>query len=335
MNTEHGVTPIKRNIADDLRGQLTAIAAKADDHDRAQVNDLVARATGALFSADVHSLTPGMCALLFLFHNSHNRPWLPHWTLELARRMTAGLWEKNSMTAGFYDNGQTDDGQHRFAAAALSNTTWTTAVVFGVKQGSVDTIDCGRRRSGADHAGLDGIEEAGKKQQIVKTAAAYFMRAGVPSAALRSEAEVKTAIEANDRLLIEAMEIGAKSGENISEPQLRGNLASVVAYVMMKASPRWPSQTIREKLTLFQASRGSVLGESDPFFLCAKELDEGRRNKARGEKLTVQKEIAVTIFALSEVEKGVKAIQRRDLKNALKKTLPDPRYPIAAAQAAA
>jgi hypothetical protein len=158
------------------------------------------------------------------------------------------------------------------------------------------------------------------------------VRSGDPGAALTSEAEVKAAIESNDRLLIEAMEIGAKSRGNIASPKLKDITAATVAYLMMKASPRWPSQTIKNYLTLFQASGGSTLGEDEPFFLCAKELDEGRKRSMRGEKLTTAKEIGITIFAIAEAEKGVKAVHRRDLKNALKKTLPDPRYPITAPQ---
>jgi len=103
MITQEKVIPIKRSLVDEIRGQLTAIAAQATEQDRAQVNKLVTRATGAAYGGEICTITPATAALLFLFHNSHNREWQPGWTLELARRMKDGLWKQNSMTPGFYD----------------------------------------------------------------------------------------------------------------------------------------------------------------------------------------------------------------------------------------
>jgi hypothetical protein len=180
---------------------------------------------------------------------------------------------------------------------------------------------------------LDGITDPSKKQAIVKTAANYFVRSGDASFALRSEAEVKAAIEANDALLIQAMEIGTQSRLNVAAPQLKENIASAVAYVMMKGS--WPTQVIREKLAYFQQSGGSTEGEHDPFYVAVQFLEAGRKKAARGEKLTTAKEMGIVIFALIEAQKGIKAVQKKRFEAAVKKSVPDPRYPIDVAHEAA
>jgi hypothetical protein len=324
--SEDKVVPIKTSAADLLRAKITEIAAGAGEVDRNAVSKLVKRAENSGYSAEISTLTPGMCALLFLFHNSHNRPWSAGWSEELARRMKAGAWKQNSMSAGFYKDGLLEDGQHRLAAAAISGTTWTIVVVFGVEQGSVDTIDGGRRRSGADHALLDGIADPSKKQAIVKTAANYFVRSGNNAAALRSEAEVKTAIEANDALLVQAIEIGAQSRERVGSPQLKESTASAIAYIMMKSG--WPMQSIREKLAYMQQSSGSTVSDNDPFFVTGQMLIASRAKTARGEKLTTNKEIGYVLFTFIETERGVKALQKKRIVDAVKKSLPDPRYPI-------
>lgn len=325
MSAEEKVTPIKRSAADELRAQITEVAACATDKDRATVAKLIKRAEGSAYSSEVTQLNPAICALLFLFHNSHNRPWSAGWSMELARRMKAGAWKQNSMSAGFYKDGLLEDGQHRLAAAAISNVDWNVVIVFGVDHGSVDTIDGGRRRSGADHALLDGIADPSKKQAIIKTAANYFIRCGDKAAALKSEAEVKLAIETNDPLLVQAIEIGEQSRENVATPRVKESLASAIAYVMMKNG--WPTQMIREKLAFFQQFQGSPNGENDPFFVAVKLLETGRSRAARGEKMTTAKEMAYVIEALDLSAKGIKAVQASAFKNAVKKTFPNPRYP--------
>lgn len=333
MTTEEKVVPLKRSAAEEVRAQLTDIAAKASDKDRADVSKLIKRAEGAAYSSDVVNLSATVCALLFLLHNSHNRPLSAGWSLELSRRMKAGAWKQNSMSAGFYKDGLLEDGQHRLAAAAISGVSWNVVIVFGVEHGSVDTIDGGRRRSGADHALLDGIADPSKKQAIIKTAANYFVRCGDAGAALRSEAEVKSAIEANDALLVQAIEIGEQSRENVATPRLKESITSAISYVMMKFG--WPTQVIREKLAFFQQFQGSPDGENDPFFVAIKVLDSGRNRATRGEKITTAKEMAYVIEALDLSVKGIKAVQVSAFKNAVKKTLPNPRYEIEVAHEAA
>jgi hypothetical protein len=327
------VVPIKRSLADEVRGEIAIAASKATEKDHKAVNDLIRRATNSAFSVELITLTPAMCALLFLNHNSHNRPWSPGWSLELARRMKTGQWKRNSMSTGFYNDGTVEDMQHRLAAAALADTTLTVPCAFGIEKDAVDTIDGGKRRSGADHAGLDGITDPGRKQAIVKAAANYLVRAGDAAAALKSEAEVKRAIETNDQMLAQAIELGEQSRHGIAGGgTLKQSSADALAYVLLKSG--WPVQNIRDKLGMFQTGISTV-SEDEPFYVAAKLIEARKKKAARGEKLTLAKEIGIAVFAMVETQKGVKAIQLRIVKAAVDgKTVPDPRFPLAQQQAA-
>jgi hypothetical protein len=334
MTEGEKVVPIKRSLADETRGQVAIAASHATETDHKAVAELVKRATGAPFSNDIVTLTPPMSALLFLNHNSHNRPWNPSWTLELARRMRAKLWKKNSMSVGFYVDGLIEDMQHRAAAAAIADYPLTVPCVFGIEKDAVDTIDAGKRRSGADHAGLDGIIDAVRKQQIIKAAAAYFVRAGDSSAALKSEAEVKTAIEQNDAMLAHAIEIGEHSRSKIAGGGvLKAAAADTFGYIGLKTGRT--ADAISNWLDAFQTGQ-STLGEHDPMFVSAQVIERRRKRSAGKEKLNTTKEIGIAVFALLQTEHGVKSVQERHVKAAVDgKTVPDPRYTGEAAEEAA
>jgi hypothetical protein len=332
--SEQKVLPLKRSIADEVRGQVAIAASKAAASDHKAVADLVKRATGAVYSTSLVSLTPGVAALLFLNHNSHNRPWKPNWTMELARRMRAGLWKRNSMSIGFYTDGTVEDMQHRIAAAAIAEYTLNVPCVFGVEKDAVDTIDGGSRRSGADHAGLDGIQDSPKKQAVIKSAASYFVRAGDLSAALKSESEVKTAIETNDQMLTHAIEIGERSRSKIAGGGvLKPSASDTMAYIMLRTGRT--KQSTLEWLALFQQGI-STLGENDPMFIAAREIESRRKKQARGEKMNLTKEIGIAVFALLQSEKGIKSVQPRHVKAAVDgKTVPDPHHSDTAGHQAA
>jgi len=323
--TADNVVPIKRSIADEVRGKVALATAQATEADHKAVTELIKKATDAAFSVEIHKLTPGMCGLLFLNWNQHNRSWNPQWSLELERRMRNGMWKRNSMSGGFYNDGKIEDLQHRLAAAALAGYTLELPIVFGIAKDAVDTIDGGKKRSGADHAGLDGIENTARKQQIVKAAAAYLLRAGDASAALKSEAEVKNSIESNNKLLEQAIQIGEQSKAGITNPVLKTSTADMVTYLLLKSG--WPLQRIRQKLALFQTGVSTV-GENDPFFVASNFIDARRKKSSRGEKLNTTKEIAVVVFAMVEAEKGIKSIQAKHVKAAVDgKLVPSPAYP--------
>lgn len=329
-------TTATRTTPDDVRTQIIAVAATATPEERAAVEHIIARAMNAERSCGFYKLTPPMSALLFLDHNSRNRDWRvdgPKGCLELARRMREGLWKFNGVGIGFYVTGALDDGQHRLSASALSGHTLEVPVAFGVQLGAVDTIDENGARHASDHAKLEGIGDAQRKQTLIKTAGRYFAKAGLSFDVLLSEAEIKEAIRRNDHMLSEALRIGDGSTENVVTPLLKGTQAAEIAYIMLKVE--WPAANISDKLALLQL-RVSRDGENSPFFIAAKLISDSRDKRARAEQFSPLREIAVCIKAFQDAESGMRAVQPRMIRDAAKKKqLPDPTYPTAAVAQAA
>jgi hypothetical protein len=322
-----------RITPDDIRTQIIAIAATATPEDRRAVDEIIARATAAEPSSDVYKLTPPMSALIFLNHNSRNRDWRVERSLEFSRRMQERFWKYNGLSIGFYATGVLDDGQHRLAAAALAGHTLHVPIAFGVQLEAVDTIDGGGGvRHGADHAKLEGIGDAKRKQTVIVDAGRYFSKAGITSFdVLKSETEINEAMRRNDALLTEALRIGDGSTENIVTPLLKGVQAAVIVYVTLKCG--WPAANVKAKLALVQL-RVSQDGENSPFFVAAKLIADSREKRAREQRLSPLKEVGVCIKAFIEAEAGVRAVQARMIKDAVKGQLPDPTYLAAVAQAA-
>lgn len=321
-------------IADKMRADIMAVALKASDDDRAQVDDLIAEATQGEFTSKVVVITPPMAALLFLHHNDHNRDWRPEGaksTTEYARRMSNGQWRKNNASVGFYVDGKIEDGQHRLAAAAIALYTLQTVVSFGITRDAITTVDDGLARHGSDHAKLFGTKEAKAKQKIIDLAASYWTKAGKKDAKIKSAKEQAEAITVNDETLIEAMELGKASLANIVDPVLKEIHAQTLAYLMLQG--HWPAQRIREKMALFQTGVDNS-GEDTPYFRAGKLIKKSREKRDNRDKLSNVKELGIAIYAMAAAEKGIKAIGDSTLKGAVKKELPSPLYPEQAAQAA-
>lgn len=320
---------------DDVRTRIVAIAATATPEERDAVREIIARATNGERSCGFYKLTPPMSALIFLEHNPHNRDWRVEGVkgcLEYERRMRGRLWKYNGIGLGFYVTGALADGQHRLSGAALAEYTLEVPIAFGVQLGAVDTIDEAIGRHASDHAKLEGIGDAQRKQTVIKNAGRYFSKAGIASDSLLSEAEIKEAIRRNDALLTDALRIGDGSIENVVNPLLKGVQAAEIAYVMLKSG--WPPRNVIDKIALLQL-RVSRDGEHSPYFVAAKMIADSRDRRARSERLTTVKEIAVCVKAFLDAESGITAVQVRMIREAInKKRLPDPTYP-SAVQAAA
>jgi hypothetical protein len=314
----------KTTLSEQLRARIAEVADKASQDDRKALTELIGEATQGKYSTKIVTLTAAMSAQLFVNHNGHNRDWSPLWSEELARRMTEGLWCPNNASVGFYIDGVLADGQNRSAASALAGFTLVTPVVFGIKREAITTIDNSKMRHASDAAKLDGITNAKRKEVLVKTVAAYLAKVGDKSALLRSETEIAKAIEANNVMLEDAIEIGASSAINIATPQLKEMQACSSAYLMLKGG--WPTQRIREKLALFQTGV-SEEGESSPFFQAQSVLNTAREAKKRKDRLTPLRELGIIMLAMQMSVKGITAVQRAKLKAQVERELPVPTYP--------
>jgi hypothetical protein len=322
------ITPdqkIRVNRAEEIKAKITATAAGATDADRKVVDQILDLAKKGEYGAQIFTLTPQICALLFVERNRHNRDFDPGWALELARRMTAGLWKKNNEVAGFYRDGVLADAQHRLGAAALANYTWETIIVFGLDRESITTVDDGRRRDAASALKMDGLHEAKLKQTIIKNAARYVMKGGDVEAALRSPVEIAKAIHLNNGTLEKAIEIAVASGQNIvAGGVLKLPISATTAFLMLTANPAWPEARVREKLTLFQTGQ-STFGDNDPCMVAGELISKAH---AKSDKpLSTVKELAFVLLSMVLSAQGVRSINRQKMVAAVKGDLPKAGYP--------
>jgi len=310
---------------EEVRSRIAAVVTTATETDRRTVQEILTRASTGDYGSKTYDITPGVAALLFIEHNPHNRDWDPSWSLELARRQTTGLWKRNNEPPGFYKDGALADAQHRFAAVALSSITWTTVIVFGMDREAVMTIDAGRRRDAASALKMDGVQAAKLKQTIAKGAAAYLVKRGDNTAALKSELEIAQAINARHHVLETAINIAENSASNLVNAVLKPHVAATTAYLMLTASPPWTEQRVREKIALFQTGQAEG-GENEPFFVAGRIIEAAHERPATN-KLNASKEVGLVVHAMRLSEQGVRAVRRNAMMATVRDDLPDPSYP--------
>jgi len=315
--------PMKPKIADEVRMRLMEIAVKATAEERKMVSEIIARAQQGDYGTELLSYSPAMAALIFLEHNPHNRDWRPAWTLELSRRMKAGQWRRNNALSGFYTNGQCEDGQHRFAAAALAGITWDTLTVFGISTAAISSVDAGMKRYGSDAAKLDGVHNTKTKESILRTASNYMVKIGDKSAAIISESEMADAIKAKSRELDTAIDISGAAAQNLVTPILKPLVAASISYLMLQHG--WPEHRVREKLALINSGQSSG-GEAEPFFVAGELISKSRTRTDAKERLNTLKEVGLVILVMGMTEEGTVATRKATLISSIRKALPDPTY---------
>jgi hypothetical protein len=94
-------------------------------------------------------ITPEM-AVKWLEKNEINRRLSTSSIENWADVMKRKQWELNGETIIIGDTGDVLDGQHRLWACVESNTSFESYVVIGMSKEVFDTIDTGKKRSGAD-----------------------------------------------------------------------------------------------------------------------------------------------------------------------------------------
>jgi len=112
--------------AENILARIRVVATAASSADRAIVEGIITTAIRSTRTIDlgIVTLSPGACAILFL----HMGGYTDGKTLQYARQMAAGDWAHDGSCIGFLQNGQPCDGQHRFAAAALTGIPLVTGI---------------------------------------------------------------------------------------------------------------------------------------------------------------------------------------------------------------
>jgi len=310
---------------EEIRTKIAAVAANASESDLRGVDQIITQAKVGDYQSEKLALTPPVAAVLFLKHNSHNRDWKGQWSLELLRRLESGQWKNNGDTLRFYKDGTVADAQNRLAMIALSGKIVDIIAVYGLNRDAILTIDNGKARYASDAAKLDGVEAAAEKERIVKLTSSYLVRMGNRDAELRSEAEVNEAIRANNGDLTTALSVAEDTCEGIVSPKLKRIEGATLTYLMTKYG-KWPLATVKEKLALLQTGV-SKDGEADPLFQAAKLIEKSRQATNRKEKLTTNRQLGIAVFAIQQVERGIKAISSAKLREVVKTAVPHPDYP--------
>jgi hypothetical protein len=309
--------------------KLVEAYEKADDEDRAQVHELVERGKRARRESAVYKLRPGAAAILFFDYNKQNREWRASVSEEYAEQIKLGEFEYHNQGIGFLDTGDLGDGQHRCAGVALADQGVELPVVFGMTVASIIAIDICHRRQASDFLGIGKqITEPKRKQQMVKQAFSTLRRlAGddVEKArpyVLRSgNRDIVRAIEKHDQLLKDAIAIGDKSVEGLSHPTFKATEASSLAFLLLLKG--WPKVKIAADLDTFQTGQDRE-GGSSPLFVAATQLQKDAQKK---EGATFVARLAGAIQAFVLHEKGMKAIQVKAIRDAMKMKEVDPTYP--------
>jgi hypothetical protein len=305
--------------------KIQGIAATATPQEREMIDQIIAQARTGEQTTTTATFTPAACALLVVKCNDWNRAFAVDTVHEYVRRIQAGQWKWNGQGVSFYKNGSLGDGQHRLMGHALAGATWHTSVAFGVDQADVVTIDNGRSRQAADHAGMAGVKDAGRKQTIVKTAGSYFAKTGVVFAALKSAAELAAAIKAHDLTLSKAIELGDGCIEGLAPgvPCLSRNECAKIAFVMLFGG--WPTERVVRTLRRLQSGTAIEAegGETNPLYVARGIIDA----KTRGQTIQAVKQIGLVLNAAMKVEAGTKA-SARVLKAEIAKELPTPLFAV-------
>lgn len=121
---------------------------------------------------DVVTITPDIAKKL-LGQNTKNRNISVTNYNKISEAMISGEWELNGEAIKIAQNGRILDGQHRLMAAADNNLSFTTLVVYGLKDETQATMDSGKSRSASDVLRINGYTNS---KQIAAIATALIRK---------------------------------------------------------------------------------------------------------------------------------------------------------------
>jgi hypothetical protein len=318
----------KSNKSDEWRTKIAAVAATISAEEQAIFEEILAKARAGGSQSETREIPKTVCAKFFLEHNPFNRDWQVERSEELLRRLETGLWQFNNASIGFYLDGGVGDGQHRLAAAALYSHPFLFNIVYGMARAAVSTVDDGWQRHGSDAAKLDGVENAKRKEQIIKSADSYMKKAGCSNGtSIRSISELKNEIKKRDSLLNIAIEAGTEVRNGIAGGgALKETPTQTISYLLLLGG--WPLGRVTDRLRmLVQGISVDGQGENSPLFVASDLITKSHTATDKRNKLTGAKELGMAIGALVEAEKGTKAMLPKSLREMVKKGLPAPTYP--------
>jgi hypothetical protein len=305
-----------------LYSKIEAVAKSATQDDRAAFDQM--KAKSHTVGTEIIQMTPGLAALIFTETNSRNRDWRAGRSEQLAEQMKRGEWMLNGQGLQFYPDFRLADGQHRTSACALSGVTIDVSVFYGLRKEAIPTVDGGTRRNAADAMKLDGVNDAGLIEQLVKAANAYEIKAKVEGVRkLVSTIEILNECTRDVERVRRAIAMGELSTKGVSSPCLNAKEAAKIAYVLIKNG--WDERTVSERLAFFQV--GQDESESSPLFQVSKIINKAKASKSHADRVASNSMIGLMIKAFQLSEEGVRAVQSSKLTPIrIGKEIPNPRH---------
>ena len=133
--------------------------------------------------------------------NTRNRP--KNWTIikSYADDMTSNKWKLNGETIKVTSDGVILDGQHRLEACLMSGVPFDTYFVEVEDANSFDTIDIGRKRTGADVFAIRGEKNASLLASTIGMLCEYEMFGSLASRNTKKKhGQLENFLEANPRV---------------------------------------------------------------------------------------------------------------------------------------
>ena len=119
------------------------------------------------------TLHPLQSRHILKFYNSNNRKPSKVQVTKYASDMACGDWKETGQPISFDQAGNMLDGQQRLCAMVMTDTSFETLVVYGLKREVFDVIDNGLIRTNATILGMEGYKDPAGLSALVRAVIAY------------------------------------------------------------------------------------------------------------------------------------------------------------------
>jgi hypothetical protein len=275
----------------ELREKLEAIAATAtpDDHKEA---DLVRLGIPGQSTVD-RKISPVVCAILALKFNTKNRDVSMAKALGFQEDMEAGDWKFHHQGIAFTPAGMLGDGQHRLIAGALSDKGVYIKVSNDFDMDAVDAIDRSVKRNIGQALTMKGVTDAKAKADVCSQSISYIEAVKHGFKPRLSEYRLERALQANEKVITDALVIGRSSTKNVTEALLSWQHASIWAAIALMSG--WDRSAVVSFLAALQ--QGIAPYQDSPTIVLNRMLKRAKDAEKRKDRLSGEERIALTVKA--------------------------------------
>jgi hypothetical protein len=216
--------------------------------------------------SEIREITPAIAAV-WLQRNGINRPLSERHVKFLMNVMADGQWKLNGESIIFSGDDRLLDGQHRLTACVRSGVTIRSMVVYDADSDVFDTIDDGRKRTGADVLSIDGQFNANRVAAAVKLVD-RILRDRLTRASGYSNADI--------RRLVKKYHGVQKSATYLSSQKMLTGASTLIAmhYLCTLSDPH-------KAVTFFDSlNTGEGLHRGQPVYLLRERLIANRQSKS-------------------------------------------------------